>query len=74
MVVQGLKKHFGSFRAVKGVSMALRRGECFGLLGPNGAGAIFVAVGWRSLLLCRQNDDDWDAYWADWCECRRRTD
>ena len=31
-------KNFGSFAAVRGVSFAVRRGECFGLLGPNGAG------------------------------------
>jgi ABC-2 type transport system ATP-binding protein len=29
---------FGAFRAVAGVSFAVRRGEIFGLLGPNGAG------------------------------------
>jgi len=33
-----LVKRFGDFEAVKGVSFAVSRGECFGLLGPNGAG------------------------------------
>jgi len=33
-----LVKRFGDFEAVKGVSFAVPRGECFGLLGPNGAG------------------------------------
>jgi lipooligosaccharide transport system ATP-binding protein len=33
-----LKKSFGGFKAVDGVSFSVRRGECFGLLGPNGAG------------------------------------
>ena len=35
---QGLKKTFGSFVAVDGISFAVSRGECFGILGPNGAG------------------------------------
>lgn len=33
-----LVKRFGDFGAVRGVSFAVRAGECFGLLGPNGAG------------------------------------
>jgi ABC-2 type transport system ATP-binding protein len=33
-----LKKSYGSFEAVKGISFAIRQGEIFGLLGPNGAG------------------------------------
>jgi ABC-2 type transport system ATP-binding protein len=36
--VQDLEKRFGAFRAVAGVSFAVRRGEVFGFLGPNGAG------------------------------------
>jgi ABC-2 type transport system ATP-binding protein len=36
--VQNLEKHFGSFKAVAGISFAVRRGEIFGFLGPNGAG------------------------------------
>lgn len=34
----GLKKSFGSIRAVDNVSLTLDRGEALGLLGPNGAG------------------------------------
>lgn len=36
--VRDLEMAFGAFRAVAGVSFAVRRGEIFGLLGPNGAG------------------------------------
>jgi ABC-2 type transport system ATP-binding protein len=36
--VQNLEKHFGRFKAVAGLSFAVRRGEIFGFLGPNGAG------------------------------------
>jgi ABC-2 type transport system ATP-binding protein len=36
--VQNLEKRFGVFKAVAGISFAVRRGEIFGFLGPNGAG------------------------------------
>ncbi|ACB74206.1 ABC transporter ATP-binding protein [Opitutus terrae] len=36
--VRNLEKHFGAFKAVAGISFAVRRGEIFGFLGPNGAG------------------------------------
>jgi ABC-2 type transport system ATP-binding protein len=36
--VAGLAKHYGSIRAVDGLSFDVARGEVFGLLGPNGAG------------------------------------
>ena len=36
--VKGLKKSFGSFAAVKGVSFSVAAGEVLGFLGPNGAG------------------------------------
>ncbi len=35
---QDLVKHFGSVRAVDGVSFEVWPGECYGFLGPNGAG------------------------------------
>ncbi len=40
VVVQtrSLRKFFGDFEAVKGLTFEVRRGEIFGLLGPNGAG------------------------------------
>jgi ABC-2 type transport system ATP-binding protein len=36
--VAGLEKHYGTTRAVDGLSFDVARGEVFGLLGPNGAG------------------------------------
>ena len=33
-----LHKHFGSIRAVDGVTISVQQGEIFGLLGPNGSG------------------------------------
>ena len=35
---EGLVKRYGTVVAVDGLSLHVRRGECFGLLGPNGAG------------------------------------
>jgi ABC-2 type transport system ATP-binding protein len=36
--VQNLRKNYGEFTAVGGVSFSIEEGEVFGLLGPNGAG------------------------------------
>jgi ABC-2 type transport system ATP-binding protein len=36
--VKDLKKKYGDFEAVKGVSFDVAKGEVFGILGPNGAG------------------------------------
>ena len=38
IVVEGLKKSFGTVHALDGVSIEVPRGSVFGLLGPNGAG------------------------------------
>jgi ABC-2 type transport system ATP-binding protein len=48
--VKEVKKQYGSFKAVKGVSFQVKKGEIFGLLGPNGAGkttTIEMLVGLR---------------------------
>jgi len=36
--IEGLVKEFGSFRALDGLDLDVRRGEVHGFLGPNGAG------------------------------------
>jgi ABC-2 type transport system ATP-binding protein len=38
LICRDLVKRYGPVVAVDGLSLAVRRGECFGLLGPNGAG------------------------------------
>jgi ABC-2 type transport system ATP-binding protein len=38
VAVRDLRKSYGALEAVRGISFAIQRGECFGLLGPNGAG------------------------------------
>jgi ABC-type multidrug transport system ATPase subunit len=48
--IQNLRVRYGSFTAVDGLSLDIRRGELFGLLGPNGAGkstTIRVLIGQR---------------------------
>ncbi|MEV0592829.1 ABC transporter ATP-binding protein [Nonomuraea cavernae] len=42
VIVQDLRKHYGSTRAVDGVSFTVEPGEVFALLGPNGAGKTTV--------------------------------
>src|SRR6202047_3439322 len=38
IAVDGLRKSYGTFDAVKGIDFEVARGETFGFLGPNGAG------------------------------------
>jgi ABC-2 type transport system ATP-binding protein len=48
--VQGLRKSYGSFEAVRGISFEVARGEVFAILGPNGAGkttTVEVLEGYR---------------------------
>src|SRR5664279_3845483 len=36
--LDGVEKHFGAVRAIDGVDLMVREGECLGLVGHNGAG------------------------------------
>jgi ABC-2 type transport system ATP-binding protein len=47
---RGLRKHYGSVAALRGIDLEVRRGEVFALLGPNGAGkttALEILAGYR---------------------------
>jgi ABC-2 type transport system ATP-binding protein len=49
--VRGLRKRYGEYEAVRGIDIAVRRGEVFGLLGPNGAGkttTVEILEGYRT--------------------------
>jgi ABC-2 type transport system ATP-binding protein len=51
IAVMGLEKHYGTTRAVDGLSFEVERGEVFGLLGPNGAGkttTVEILEGYRA--------------------------
>ena len=49
--VQDIRKRFGDFTAVDGVSFNVQHGEVFGLLGPNGAGKSTLIRMLTTLLL-----------------------
>ena len=53
---RGLVKHYGTVRAVNGLDLEVRRGECFGLLGPNGAGKTTTVEILEGLLEPTQGD------------------
>ena len=74
VIVKDIKKWYGSFHAVKGITFHVQEGECFGLLGVNGAGKTSTFQ-----MLTGENDvSDGDAYidgysvrtnWRDAGEC-----
>ncbi len=47
---QGLKRSFGDVEAVRGVDLAIEKGEIYGFLGPNGAGKSTVVKILTTLL------------------------
>jgi ABC-2 type transport system ATP-binding protein len=51
ITVEGLRKDYGGFEAVKGIDLSIREGEIFAFLGPNGAGkttTIEILEGFRT--------------------------
>jgi len=51
IVVAGLERAFGEFRAVQGIDLAVEEGEIYGFLGPNGAGKTTTVRMLTTLLL-----------------------
>jgi ABC-2 type transport system ATP-binding protein len=56
VAVRDLRKSYGALEAVRGISFAIRRGECFGLLGPNGAGKTTTVEILEGLLAATSGD------------------
>ena len=51
IAVRDLRKSYGAYEALRGISFEIREGEVFGLLGPNGAGkttTIEILEGYRT--------------------------
>ncbi|KAL6725956.1 hypothetical protein Aduo_007973 [Ancylostoma duodenale] len=62
VIVDDIKKWYGDFNAVKGVTFHVKNGECFGLLGVNGAGKTSTFQ-----MLTGENDiSDGDAFVNGW--------
>src|SRR5229473_4471797 len=50
---RALRKHYGRIEALRGVTLAVERGEIFGLLGQNGAGKttlikVLLGIAWKT--------------------------
>ncbi len=56
VAVRDLRKSYGALEAVRGISFAIGRGECFGLLGPNGAGKTTTVEILEGLLAATSGD------------------
>jgi ABC-2 type transport system ATP-binding protein len=56
VAVRDLRKSYGALEAVRGISFAIRAGECFGLLGPNGAGKTTTVEVLEGLLVATSGD------------------
>jgi ABC-2 type transport system ATP-binding protein len=56
VAVRDLRKSYGPLEAVRGISFAIRAGECFGLLGPNGAGKTTTVEVLEGLLVATSGD------------------
>lgn len=51
IVAKSVSKEFGNFKAVDGIDLEIKKGECFGLLGPNGAGkSTFINMTYGTVL------------------------
>ena len=51
IVIEGLRKSYDDFEAVKGVDLTIEAGQVFAILGPNGAGkttTVEILEGYRS--------------------------
>lgn len=72
--VKDLRKEFGSFTAVDGISFSVKQGEVFGILGPNGAGKTTTLEMMETLQQQTSGDiiiDDIDTLKHPW-EVKRR--
>jgi ABC-2 type transport system ATP-binding protein len=59
--LENLTKEYGSFRALKGLTLGVKTGEVFGLLGPNGAGKSTLI----KILTCFHKPTSGDAFVDD---------
>lgn len=66
--VRGLAKSYGSFEALRGIDLEVRRGEVLALLGPNGAGkttAVEILEGYRARDAGEVSVLGYDPAWRD---------